>query len=383
MAGSDDDLLGTIQSSLDATGVWVDPSLSALITARDVKAMEAHVADSATPLFVVVQPLSDGDSFGGDPVELLSRLHDRSHADGLYVAVRSPDSPEYFGLTTRAWGSVPDDYYAASVGEQQHPGDLAGALVQVTRLVADGGSEEAYLALHKDQEATSTPPPPPAEDDGGSALPVGILVGVTVALAACAAAWRVHHARRRTFSLPASVIERVREAHDDKLEQRAAAEVLALGEAIDAAEMLAADEPTAWQAALDHYDGAQRVLARGGGRPEVLDVVGAIVLAGRGQEALRAAKGRRPFRPSPVCYLNPLHAQPRGTSTVESAGRRVEVPMCGVCRADLRAQRAPDVLDIVRRGRPVHYFETDAEPWASTGYGALEPDLVPRLQGRR
>ena len=47
-----------------------------------------------------------------------------------------------------------------------------------------------------------------------------------------------------------------------------------------------------------------------------------------------------------------------------------------------RARTPNDILDVVRDGTPVHYFETDAEPWASTGYGALEPDLVERLHRR-
>lgn len=42
----------------------------------------------------------------------------------------------------------------------------------------------------------------------------------------------------------------------------------------------------------------------------------------------------------------------------------------------------PDILDVARRGKPVHYFETDSEPWASTGYGSLEGDLIKKLQTR-
>ena len=57
--------------------------------------------------------------------------------------------------------------------------------------------------------------------------------------------------------------------------------------------------------------------------------------------------------------------------------------MCATCRKDLAAGRRPDILDVVRDGVPVHYFATDAEPWASTGYGALEPDLLTALRGHR
>ena len=53
--------------------------------------------------------------------------------------------------------------------------------------------------------------------------------------------------------------------------------------------------------------------------------------------------------------------------------------------SELRPLLAREDLDVVVDGRPEHYFETDREPWASTGFGALEPDLVRRLHrgGRR
>ena len=392
-----DPLLQTIQRSLDDTGVWVSPALRSQVTDENVNAMEQHVADSAQPLFVVVYPFADGDRFGGDPAELLTQLHDRSQVDGLYISAHSPDSPQFFSLEARTWGSGPQEFYVTSVAEHRHPGDLGGALVEATQLVVDGTAEQAYDAMTADQypddtdtdtgdtgttgSTGSTGSPQP--DDGSSDLPVGSLVGVVVAIAAMAVVWQVRRARRRTFSLPASVIEHVREAYDQRLEERAQADVLALGETIDATEMATADDQAAWQAALDHYDAAQRVLARGGGQPEVLDVVGAIVLAKRGVEAVAAAKSGESFTPTPVCFLNPLHDRPHGTSTVESGGRSVKVPLCSACRADLRSGRTPDTLDVVRGGRAVHYFDSDAEPWASTGYGALRSDLVPRLHGGR
>ncbi len=37
------------------------------------------------------------------------------------------------------------------------------------------------------------------------------------------------------------------------------------------------------------------------------------------------------------------------------------------------------MLDLDADGEPRHYFELDVEPWSSTGYGALDPDLPGRL----
>ena len=191
--------------------------------------MERHVADSAQPLFVVVYPFADGDRFGGDPAELLTQLHDRSQvATACCLSMRSPDSPEYFNLEARAWGSGPVESAASRTSsEHRHPGDVGGTLVEATQLVADGTAKQAYDAMTADQypddtdtdtdtdtgdTGTTGSTGPPPQDDDTSDLPVGVLVGVVVAIAALAVAWQRRRARRRTFSLPASVIEHVRES---------------------------------------------------------------------------------------------------------------------------------------------------------------------------
>lgn len=269
-------LLQQIQTSLDATGVWVDPSLRSLFTPNDLARIEANIARSDQPQFVVVYPFTDGDPFNNEPEELLTVLHDASQVDGLYLSARSPENGDptadyaSVGLVGRLWGPGPDATYVTSPAEDHHPGDISGALVEATSTVADGTAQQAWDAyidaLPRTSSGTSSSDSSSASDaedsGGGNAVGVGAVVGVVVALAAVAAVWRVRRARRRTFSLPASVIAHVREAHDDRLEEQARAEVLALGEAIDAEDVDPSDEPVAWQAALDHYDGAKRVLSR-------------------------------------------------------------------------------------------------------------------------
>lgn len=110
-------------------------------------------------------------------------------------------------------------------------------------------------------------------------------------------------------------------------------------------------------------------------------MVGAIVLADNGRAALTSALDGRDFTPPSRCFLNPLHNRAVDKRTVEYGGREVRAPLCNACRTALTKNRGPDILDVVRRGKPVHYFETDAAPWASTGYGSLEPDLLLRLHG--
>lgn len=236
-------------------------------------------------------------------------------------------------------------------------------------------------------------------DDGSTSDALVGFVVIAVAVAAVGLGIRslgrrararraTEQAARPAFALPDSVLERVREAGDADLARRAQAAVLALGEHIDAAD-LGGSGARAWAAALDHYDAARRLLPEDaiglGGDLDPLDAVGAVVLAGRGEEALAAARKGRSFVPTTPCFLNPLHGRATRDRTLEHDGRRVDAPVCAACRRDLKAGRRPDILDVVVDGRPEHYFETDREPWASTGFGALEPDLVRRLHrgGRR
>src|SRR3546814_12289842 len=84
---------------------------------------------------------------------------------------------------------------------------------------------------------------------------------------------------------------RIRKAHDRKLEQQARDDVLVLGERIDDSEITATGNVDSWQSALDHYEAARRAMDVKD--PEVLDVVGAIVLADNGSRALDAALAGR------------------------------------------------------------------------------------------
>lgn len=382
-----DATLAAIQQALDAQGVWVAPSLRQEVDADDVAAISAQLRTAPSPTYFVIHDLQDSDAFGGDPAELLTRLHDRSGKDGHYL------SPQFFGGTervlvqTRTWGAENSDRGAIAVAEHRHEdedgliGDLGAFFVELATLVADPeAAREAYEAevVPTFEQSRSTSTSSPYADDGGNEALVGAGVGALIALLAVGVWWRRRAKRAQVLQLPASVVSNVRAARDSTLERRADAAVLALGEAIDDTEIdPVAHDAAAWQEALDHHEGAQRVLRRRDA--DVLDVVGAIVLAERGQQALRAAVAGKPFAPTARCYLHPLHQGRIHRAVVESGGRQVEVPVCHACRAALRSGRTPDVLDVERRGRPVHYFETDAEPWASTGYGALQPDLIGRL----
>jgi len=422
--------LQPILRELDTDGLYVEPGLDWLTDAQAsrIEANLAEAADAGDRLNVVlVRPPDDPSSGFGD--DLAFRLHDGGGPEGLYLVPDStfptyddgggdPPTQPYAGgdqivLTGQQWGTVADsddvtqdvDLYL-SYGDDGAAFGLGDGLVALTGHLADGTFDEvveagddgltARLASRdgSGDTAGSSSDPTGADGDGlgGPAL-AAVLVTVVVLLVVVGAlvvrSTRAVRARRRRetgFTLPASVLDRVRAADDATTLRRAREAVLALGERIDGTEMpeRLRGGAAAWQAALDHYEAAARLLPDGGGAsPHPLDVVGALVLARRGDAALDAARRGTRWTPERPCFLDPLHGPATVEERVDLGGRRVEVPLCRDCRDDVRARRRPDVLDVEHEGRPAHYFETDREPWVSTGYGALDPDLIDRLRERR
>lgn len=406
------DEVGEVAGRLAEDGVSVDPALAAALGTGREAALEEAVVESPVPLFVVAHPLPYDGPFGGRADELLTLVHDRSGEPGVYLAVTDlgSESSRVEGL---AW-EVPVDAwqvgYAANELQRASGGDGLDALVEAADIVRDGRVEEAYAEAsaladqrweaEQQEDADGAGAPGTGSTDGsgtgsseatGGAAddgpPASALLGAglvaVLLLAAAARARRRRAAPAAGWRLPASAVSRVRSAEDQRLTRQARSEVLALGEALDARDIGPRDDRPAWQAALDHYEAASRLLDRKSAERDlrVLDTVGAVVLARRGRDALAAATAGRSFGPAPVCLLDPLHPAPRQRGRVQVAGQAVDVPLCTACRRDLQHGREPDVLDVERRGRAVHYLDTDTV-WARTGYGALVPDLLTELRTR-
>lgn len=388
-----EDLLARIWTSLDETGVWVAPELAGEVSAEELADLQEAVAAVPTPTYVVVQPLADGDLFGGDPKELLTRLHDRYEGEGLYLAPQfSRGDHGLLYMVDRAWGTDLDPWQAVAVanarhgeGEERYIEDLGAYLVETAELLTDDTLPQAYeeeVASGFPSSSSSTSPGPSYDEGPSTELLVGAGLGVILIVAVVAGYRRGR--RPRTFVLPDSVVAQVREAQADRAEQEARRTLLLLGDAIRTHDLDPGDDSQAWQAALDHYDAAARVLDTRGADLDALDAVGALVLARRGRAALDDATSGRPYRPAPTCYLNPLHGAPTKKSTrLVQGGHTGDVPLCADCRADLKSGRAPDALRVQRRGRAVLYVDSGAEPWASTAYGALGGDLVTALHRGR
>ncbi|WP_148614067.1 hypothetical protein [Nocardioides rubriscoriae] len=398
-----DSILATIHAGLADDGVYVDPSLAPGVSADQLEAITAHLAANPTPTFVVLYPLADGDAFSANPQDLLARLHDAYPEPGQYLStseyLQYGDSGgtqldgRAYGVPGTSDGPMYGDAFQVVSAEQ--PPSIGAAAERLTALLAAPSQDVTQALCDADPASYQCSTQSPSSDvegpggSGGGAGTTGIVVALVVAAVLAAAVAAGARRRRRadpsTFALPASAVDRIREAHDRHLEQQARDELLALGERIDSTEIGGKHDRAAWQAALDHYDAAGRALELSE-PPEVLDVVGAMVLARRGSAALDAAVRGRTWLPPTTCYLDPMHgsASSRARLRSDDGGQGpYTVPVCTACQRDLRADTTPDVLDVFYRGRPCHYFETDVEPWASTGFGSLDPDLVSAFQRTR
>ena len=365
--------LKRIKKALQDDGVWVSPQLRSEISKADETRIEKAV-DAAKPKQIYVALVDvpyDDPMYHGDVGAMFTIINDDTGMSGTFVGMESYDEP---AVTVEAIGADSTNAsYAGLAARARHPDDFADQVVDAVTLIGKGNALEVYNETEK--------PPPPAEsqtsETGGPNVLVIVLVAAVV-IAVVGLALYVRGRRRRSaeagFQLPVNVLTTVREAERRRLLKRAKHDLLRLGERIDAAPMDGAAE--SWQAALDHYEGARSILDRSS---QPADVVGVIVLTERGSQALEAAVAGDDWKPATPCYFNPLHGAAARTVRWGDEQAGVDVPACTACVEAVNAGRTPDALDFLHDGVPQHYFMLDLEPWSSTGYGALDADLLARL----
>ena len=377
-----------IARGLRQSPLVVDPALAEAVPAAQRRAVLRAIDAAPYPVWAVLVPITPGDRYGGDASRLLDVVHGRLGRDGVYVTVDDRVlTHAAFGID----GEQPDLNQASTVGNFESRDYDEPQIIKVRRFVAALSAPDLAARyartekrLREQSERFSRPPPATAADedadgDGGGngwTVPVGILTGLAAAAVAVRLVRRRRHARPAPPDEPligARVFAHAHTAQADELREQVEERLVAFADRIDRTgtpENEAAQERQ--QHALDAYAAARRVLAS---RPEMVDLVGALVLVEDGAHALAAAEaleaGRPTPRVAPLCFFDPRH--PGSTKPVDWKGE-LTVPACGTCRGELRAGRPPDALR--DDGRP--WFETDSL-WARTGYGVFEPDLAQRV----
>lgn len=357
--------------------VHVDPAFADAVTAKQLAQVKSTIAESDVPMFVIVAPLDRDDL---SPIQLVSLIHRQLPEDGVYF-VAKPRYDDRWDLASTSYGVVTDNAnnLAGYVATELYPADLGLQLLKVTELVADGTARQAYDKTFPERESSSST----TQDDGGGTIlgmspPVfGVSLGVAIALVlAMVAAARRRHRATHQLKVTDRALARISTAQTQDWRRRAQAETDALGDRIKQLQIADNSDRAAWTSALDHYEGASKVLRRS---TDAADSIGAIVLARRGDDALDHAVSGEPWAATVMCFFNPLHGP--GASVVRwntAAGSR-DVPCCSQCRKTVLKRREPDFLDLPVGDTVVRYVDAAVEPWASTGYGSLDPELLDKI----
>lgn len=382
----DDATIAEIKQELSGDGVWIAPSFARAheITAADEAAIEEAVASvRVADMKVVLVDVDHADErFQGNISNLTAWLYDDTGEDATYVGYA------YDGVRLLDYGEQPSTSSISSVARHEHPEDAVGQVLRAAELLESGNADKVWEAIPREERY-----PWIAEEQEDGVVPgldagSGALWGIGAALVLGAVVVGVIRWRRRRlppgFTLPRTVLHTVRAAEDRRLRTDAEAEVLALGEALGSGQPVRTP-PTldSWQRALDHYAAARSILLQ---EATPADVVGALVLARRGEDARGHAQGGggAVWQPPTPCWFNPLHEGSTSVVKWRDGAREVDVPACPACEGDLAAGREPgDVLDFIEDDKTVHYYRLDLGAWTTTGYGALDADLLGALRASR
>ncbi|MCX5420906.1 hypothetical protein [Streptomyces sp. NBC_00078] len=373
-----------IAAALRTSPVYVDEAYTTAVPQARQRQLAEQIRKTGLPIKVVLTPLTKGDAFNGDSDDLAAVVHDRLGMRDLILITTDSDFAD--SLNGYEWPSdthqTSDAVSAVGFLDEMRDAGLADLTAKAVELVAQGDGtkvyEEATKDLGGDSPASPSPKPSSGEASSGggpwSSRPTLLAVSTLALLAAGGALFLVRNRRTRRygrtagpspFAHPQAVFAAARAADEAALRRRAEAEVLALGEAAEAADV--SDTP-GLQHALDAYAAAGTVLDAARGLP---DLAGVLALVAEGRDALADSRSALP-----LCFFTPLHGRAVRRTTWRPLGRRdrAQVAVCPECAAALRARRAPEVLtDVAEGGRSVPYFEVAGERsvWAATGYGSL------------
>ncbi|MEU8915696.1 hypothetical protein [Streptomyces nigrescens] len=373
-----------IADALRRSPVHVDPSLTSAVDTEQQRELAARIRRSRLPIRVALVPLVAGDSWGGKPEQLAEVVHDRM-GGGPSILITLGNYPD--DISAREWPSgAHQAFHAAAAVFFQKDMKGAGPAKRVARaidIIEAGNGDTVYaratagLGAPKPTQGTADGAGTKAASAHGSPFVrlLSLVVGPVLLLAAVGLLLRRRSRLRdlsTPFALPRSVFAAARQADEAGLRDRAAEEVVRLGEEARTAQGAAA----AVERALDAYAAAGTVLDRARGVP---DLAGVFALVAEGRAALSAGA-------LPLCFFHPLHGPAVRRIPWRPLGRReqLRVATCEPCLRAVRTRRAPEVLTDRRDGRPVPYFEVPAEDslWAATGYGSLLGGAADSLAGR-
>lgn len=368
-----------IAADLADDGVHVDSALEGAFTHEQLNEITALAADADPAVYVIAVPLDHGADLSSN--QLVTLVNRELSEGGIFFVSRG--SLDYgWRLDSTSYGerSGNEDMFATGVASDRYPSDLGQQVIDALAIFTSGDAEAIYAEHFPERSGSGN------AENAGTSEPTQILgmdpsvaIGVAAAIVVVAvlAGLSRRRVRRGEVALKRRALRRISSAQTQEWRRRAEAESAALGERIRELEIDQRSDSDAWRAALDHYQAATAILDRS---QDAADSVGATVLTRRGNDALDHAVAGKSWTPTVACFFNPLHGPATTQAPWTTAAGTREVPCCRACRRDIGKRREPEILDLPTEDTVVHYMDSDAEPWASTGYGALTPDLLNRLR---
>lgn len=368
-----------IANALSESPVYVDEAYAKAVPPSHQRELARQIKRTVLPVKVVLLPLTKGDDFGGEADVLASVVRDHlPHRDLILITTDGDFTDSLNGYEWPADTHQTEDAVAATgfLDETRDAG-LADLASKAVELVAEGDGTRVYEEATRDLGRTPASEPPSTTPERSSGWPTWATVTATLSaltLLAVGLGRLVAVARRRRRrTTPRQVFATARAADETAVRARAEAEVLALADAVRAADPARAP---GLGAALDAYEAAGKVLDSARGLP---DLAGVLALVAKAEDALNGS-----LDALPLCFFNPLHGRAAHRTTWRPLGRRdrTDVAACPTCTTALRTHRSPEVLtDVTEAGETVPYFEVRSV-WAATGYGSLRQGLVTAVRAR-
>ncbi|GAA4227351.1 hypothetical protein GCM10022254_14830 [Actinomadura meridiana] len=372
--------LNRVATALAKDSLFVDPDMSSALDdterAQVRTAMERTASKLGAPVYVVVMPNgSESESQGMGDV-FLHWLHDRLHRDGLYLMVNQAAwfEEEAFNVPLQLW-RIDDERTDIPADRDKRFADLPNRLTTRLQLIRDAQSRPPETP-----ELHTTPDPfgheselRPVDPEIKAPFLTGLLlagpfaaVAVWIAGLTAAALWR-HGKTKKTGGPPSNAPT---EPSTKWLRRTGAKEL----------DKLRTELPTSTtnpgrEYAVSAYDVAQILYDDAGETPDrAIDLAGAIVLARLGLAALDA----RTQKPSPPCWVNPLHGQSTATQKIRLDGRSRRRPVCASCQGKGMRTLTTHILRVPGPDGPRPHY-TVPGVWKDTAFGT-EGKLIPRVQ---
>ncbi|MDQ0750477.1 hypothetical protein QF034_004708 [Streptomyces africanus] len=320
-----------IAETLRTSPVYVDEAYADAVPPSRQRQLADRIRRTGLPVKVVLTPLTKGDAFDGDSGVLAGIVRDRlPEQRDLILITTDGDFPD--SLNGYEWPAdthqTRDAVAAAGLLDETRDAGLADLTAEAVELVAEGKGTQRYEEARKDLDGTPDSEPEPGGSRGWWLWPLAAVPALALTVLGTRALVR-SRSRRTVPAVPQLVFATARAADEAELRRRAEAEVLALGEATQAADV---STTPALQRALDAYAAAGRVLDEARGVP---DLAGALALVQEGQGALAGSPRAAPL------LLQPPARPRRPPHRLASAGPPGPARRGGVSGVRGRAARPP------------------------------------------